>query len=88
MTTKYNAPISAGGEAAGGLWRRAAPFPQSVMEACYNAANEICAEISRSNPPFKKMLDSLTAYRSDFLSMHAGGRAVLRQLHDGTATRA
>jgi TRAP-type mannitol/chloroaromatic compound transport system substrate-binding protein len=35
------------------------------MEASYNAANEIYAEISQSNPHFKKMLDSLTAYRSD-----------------------
>jgi TRAP-type mannitol/chloroaromatic compound transport system substrate-binding protein len=41
------------------------PFPQPVMEASYNAANEIYAELARSNPHFKKLLDSLTAYRSD-----------------------
>ncbi len=41
------------------------PFPQPVMEASYNAANETYAEISRTNAPFRKMLDSLTAYRSD-----------------------
>jgi TRAP-type mannitol/chloroaromatic compound transport system substrate-binding protein len=35
------------------------------MEASYNAANEIYAELARSNPHFKKLLDSLTAYRSD-----------------------
>jgi TRAP-type mannitol/chloroaromatic compound transport system substrate-binding protein len=41
------------------------PFPQPVMETCYNAANGIYAEISQTNPRFKKMLDSLTAFRSD-----------------------
>ena len=41
------------------------PFPQPVMEACYKAANEIYAELSQTNPTFKKLLDSLTAYRSD-----------------------
>ncbi len=41
------------------------PFPQPVMEACYKAANEIYAEIAQSNPTFKKLLDSLTPFRSD-----------------------
>ena len=41
------------------------PFPQSVMEACYNAPTEMYAELAKSYPHFKKMLDSLTAYRSD-----------------------
>lgn len=40
-------------------------FPQDVMEACYNAANEIYAGLSVSNPHFKKMYDSLTAFRAD-----------------------
>jgi len=35
------------------------------MEACYSAANELYAEIARNNPLFKKLLDSLTAFRSD-----------------------
>ena len=34
------------------------------MEACYNSANEIYAGLAQSNAHFKKMLDSLTAYRS------------------------
>ena len=65
MTTKYDVlnPQAVKRVVASGAELR--PFPQPVMEACYNAANEIYAEISRSNPPFKKMLDSLTAYRSD-----------------------
>ena len=35
------------------------------MEASYKSANEIYAEIAATNTHFKKMLDSLTAFRSD-----------------------
>jgi TRAP-type mannitol/chloroaromatic compound transport system substrate-binding protein len=48
--------------ASGALLR---PFPQEVMEASYKAANEIYAEIAATNVHFKKLLDSLTAFRSD-----------------------
>jgi TRAP-type mannitol/chloroaromatic compound transport system substrate-binding protein len=41
------------------------PFPQEVLEACYNAANEIYAELSKSNPHFAKMYTSLTAFRAE-----------------------
>jgi len=41
------------------------PFPQPVMEACYSGANELYAEIARTNSLFKRMLDSLSAFRSD-----------------------
>jgi TRAP-type mannitol/chloroaromatic compound transport system substrate-binding protein len=41
------------------------PFPQPVMEACYKSANEIYAELSQNNPMFKKLYDSLTAFRGD-----------------------
>src|SRR6267154_2156235 len=40
-------------------------FPQDVMEACYKSANDIYAELSKTNPMFKKMLDSLVPFRSD-----------------------
>jgi TRAP-type mannitol/chloroaromatic compound transport system substrate-binding protein len=40
-------------------------FPQDVMEACYKAANETYADLSKSNPLFKKMYDSLVPFRSD-----------------------
>jgi TRAP-type mannitol/chloroaromatic compound transport system substrate-binding protein len=43
------------------------PFPQEVLEACYGAANEIYADLSKSNPHFSKMYASLTAYRTDSL---------------------
>ena len=65
MTTKYDVlnPQAVKRLVASGAELR--PFPQPVMEASYNAANEIYAELARSNPNFKKLLDSLTAYRSD-----------------------
>ncbi|MCP1841488.1 TRAP-type mannitol/chloroaromatic compound transport system substrate-binding protein [Bradyrhizobium sp. USDA 4524] len=44
------------------------PFPQEVLEACYNAANEIYADLSKSNPHFGKMHASLAAYRNESLA--------------------
>jgi TRAP-type mannitol/chloroaromatic compound transport system substrate-binding protein len=41
------------------------PFPQPVLEACYNAAQEVYAEHNKSNPMFKKLYDSLMAFRND-----------------------
>jgi TRAP-type mannitol/chloroaromatic compound transport system substrate-binding protein len=41
------------------------PFPQPVMEAAYKAAGEIYAEVSATNPDFKKIYDSVVASRSD-----------------------
>ena len=48
---------------AGGAQLRA--FPQDVMEANYKAANDIYAELSKTNPGFKKIYDNLTAFRND-----------------------
>jgi TRAP-type mannitol/chloroaromatic compound transport system substrate-binding protein len=42
-------------------------FPQDVMEACYKAALDIYAELSQTNPHFKKLYDSLVAFRGDSL---------------------
>ena len=44
------------------------PFPQDVLEACYKAANEIYADLAKTNPHFKKMYESLTAFRSESLA--------------------
>jgi TRAP-type mannitol/chloroaromatic compound transport system substrate-binding protein len=41
------------------------PFPQSVMEACLKAANEVYAEESAKNPEFKKVWDNMVAFRND-----------------------
>jgi TRAP-type mannitol/chloroaromatic compound transport system substrate-binding protein len=41
------------------------PFPEPIMEACYTAANQVYANHSQNNPMFKKLYDSVLAFRSD-----------------------
>jgi TRAP-type mannitol/chloroaromatic compound transport system substrate-binding protein len=41
------------------------PFSAEILTACLEAANEVFAETSASNADFKKVYDSLAAYRSD-----------------------
>src|SRR5205807_1842946 len=41
------------------------PFPQSVMEACAKAANEVNAETSAANADYKKIWESIVAFRND-----------------------
>jgi len=41
------------------------PFPQAVMEACYNASNELYAETIAKNPKFKKVYDSWKPFRNE-----------------------
>jgi TRAP-type mannitol/chloroaromatic compound transport system substrate-binding protein len=40
-------------------------FPQPVMEACLKASNEVNAETSAANADYKKVLDSMQAFRND-----------------------
>ncbi len=42
-----------------------AAFPQSVMEACYNASVEVFNEIAAKNPKFKKVYDSWKPFRAE-----------------------
>ncbi|MBP0573865.1 hypothetical protein J8J27_24505, partial [Mycobacterium tuberculosis] len=42
-----------------------APFPNDVLEACFNAANELYAETSAKNEAFKKIYEGMKAYRAD-----------------------
>jgi TRAP-type mannitol/chloroaromatic compound transport system substrate-binding protein len=42
-------------------------FPQDAMEASYKAAIDIYADLSKTNPHFKKLYDSLVAFRGDSL---------------------
>ncbi|MGE3294816.1 MAG: TRAP transporter substrate-binding protein, partial [Geminicoccaceae bacterium] len=41
------------------------PFSTEILTACYNAANEVYAETSASNPDFKRIYDSYAALRSE-----------------------
>jgi len=41
------------------------PFSQGIMEACLKASNEVNAETSAANASYKKVLDSMTAFRRD-----------------------
>ncbi len=68
--------------AAGAILR---PFPQEVLEACYNAANGIYADLSKTNPHFAKMYTSPGRVPCRIGGVDAGGRIGLRQLHDADA---
>jgi TRAP-type mannitol/chloroaromatic compound transport system substrate-binding protein len=48
---------------AGGAQLR--PFPQSVMEACLKAANEVYSETAAGNADFKTIYESIVAFRND-----------------------
>jgi TRAP-type mannitol/chloroaromatic compound transport system substrate-binding protein len=41
------------------------PFSQAIMEACLKASQEVNAETSASNADYKKVLDSIAAFRND-----------------------
>jgi TRAP-type mannitol/chloroaromatic compound transport system substrate-binding protein len=41
------------------------PFSQSIMEACLKASNEVNTETSATNADYKKVLDSMTAFKND-----------------------
>ena len=41
------------------------PFPAPVMDACLNAALELYHEVAATNPDFKKVYDSMMAFRGD-----------------------
>ena len=59
----YGNPAALKRLVAGGTVLR--PFPESIMEACYKAANDAYAEHSKTNPHFKKLYDSVLAFRGD-----------------------
>ena len=46
------------------------PFSPEVMDACYKAAQELYGEINKTNPAFKKMYDSYTAFMADGYLWH------------------
>ena len=65
MLAKYDAvnPNALKRLVSGGAQLR--PFPQLVMEASYRAAIETYNEVSAKNADFKKVYDSMVAFRGD-----------------------
>ncbi len=65
MLAKYDAgnPAALKRLIAGGAQLR--PFPQPVMEASYKATTDTYAEVSAKNADFKKVHDSMVAFRGD-----------------------
>jgi TRAP-type mannitol/chloroaromatic compound transport system substrate-binding protein len=41
------------------------PFTPEILEACFNAANEVYAEMEATNPAFAKLWGSIKAFRSE-----------------------
>ena len=41
------------------------PFSEAMLDACFKAANEVYAEISGKNEDFKKIWESIKAFRAD-----------------------
>ena len=65
MQAKYDARNPTALKELVGLGAKLAPYPQDVMEACFNAAKETYAEISGTNAAFQKIHDSMMAFRAD-----------------------
>jgi len=43
-------------------------FPPAIMEASFKAANETYIELAKANARFKRILDSIMAFRQDSYS--------------------
>ncbi len=65
MLGKYDAKNPAALRRLVGSGAQLRPFSQEILEAAYKAANEIYDDISARNPDFKKMYDSLRAFRNE-----------------------
>jgi TRAP-type mannitol/chloroaromatic compound transport system substrate-binding protein len=65
MQAKYDARNPAALKKLASAGAKFFPFPQDVMEACFKAANDTYAEINGTNAAFKKIYDSMVAFRAD-----------------------
>ncbi|MBB4039473.1 TRAP-type mannitol/chloroaromatic compound transport system substrate-binding protein [Microvirga flocculans] len=65
MLAKYDAknPAALRSLVASGAQLR--PFSQEILDAAYKATNEVYAEISAQNADFKKIVDSIRAFRNE-----------------------
>ena len=67
---KYDAVNAAALKRLAGQGAVLQPFSPEVMDGCYKAANELYAEINQTNPMFKKLYDSYTAFQDDAYLWH------------------
>jgi TRAP-type mannitol/chloroaromatic compound transport system substrate-binding protein len=65
MQAKYDKLNPAALKRLVGAGAKLRPFTQDVMTACFNAANETYADLVKTNPAFKKVYDSMVAFRAD-----------------------
>jgi TRAP-type mannitol/chloroaromatic compound transport system substrate-binding protein len=65
MQAKYDARNPGALKKLAASGAKLAPFPQDVLEACFNAAKETYAEMNATNAPFKKIHDAMMAFRAD-----------------------
>jgi TRAP-type mannitol/chloroaromatic compound transport system substrate-binding protein len=65
MQAKYDARNPGALRRLVGAGTQLRPFPQEVLEAAYKAANEVYDEVSAKNPDFKKVYESVRAFRNE-----------------------
>lgn len=49
---------------------RLRPFSIDILDACYKATNELFTDIAAKNAMFKRLNDSMTAFRNEQYSWH------------------
>ena len=65
MQARYDARNPGGLKKLAAAGAKFAPFPQDVLQACFDAANETYAETGATNAPFKKIYDAMRVFRAD-----------------------
>ena len=65
MLAKYDAKNPAALRSLVGAGAQLRPFSPEILDAAYKATNEVYAEISAQNPDFKKIIDSIRAFRNE-----------------------
>ncbi|MBM6581360.1 TRAP transporter substrate-binding protein [Microvirga sp. BT689] len=65
MLAKYDARNPAALRRLLGAGTQLRPFSQEILEAAYKAANEVYDEVSAKNPDFKKIYESVRAFRNE-----------------------
>jgi len=65
QTGRYDARNPAALKRLIGAGTQLRPFSQPIMEACLKASHEVNTETSAANPDYKKVWDSIQAFRND-----------------------